>query len=104
MDALNTHDAALAVVLYLHLGQPFLLVDDLVLHTVLLLDLKIQVALLLVVLTANDFGLLCLLLLRQEDGFLHLALFVLSLLVQHVVLLRQIALPFVLDLIIVDFL
>jgi hypothetical protein len=45
-----------------------------------------------------------LLLFGQENGLLHLAFLILALLVQHVVLLRQVALSFVLDLIIVDFL
>lgn len=104
MDALDAHDAALAVIFNFHLSQPFLLVDNLVLHAVLLLDLEIQMALLLVVLTANNLGLFRLLLFGQENGLLHLAFLILALLVQHVVLLRQVALSFVLDLIIVDFL
>ena len=62
MDPLDAHDATLAVVLNLHLGQPFLLIDDLVFHAVLLFDFKIHVPFLLIVLTANDLGLLSLLL------------------------------------------
>ncbi len=104
MDPLDAHDATLAVVLNLHLGQPFLLIDDLVFHAVLLFDFKIHVPFLLIVLTANDLGLLSLLLFRQEYSLLHFALLILALFVEHVVLLAHIALPFVLDLIIVDFL
>ena len=104
MDPLYAHDAALAVVLNLHLSQPFLLIDDLVFHAVLLFDLKIHVPFLLIVLTSNDLRLLSFLLFRQKDSLLHFALLVLTLFVEHVVLLAHIPLPFVLDLIIVDFL
>lgn len=104
MDPLDAHDAALAVVLNLHLGQPFLLVDDLVLHAVLLFHLKIHMPLLLIVLTANNLRLFGLFLLGQEDSLLNFALLVLALFVKHVVLLAKVALPFVCDLIIVNFL
>jgi hypothetical protein len=104
VDPLDAHDAALAVVLNLHLGQPFLLVDDLVLHAVLLFHLKIHMPLLLIVLTANNLRLFGLFLLGQEDSLLHFALLVLALFVKHVVLLAKVALPFVCDLIIVNFL
>jgi len=104
MDSLNAHDAPLTVVLNLHLGQTFLLINDLVLHTVLLFDLKIHVALLLIVLAANYLRLLSFLLFGQEDSLLHFALLVLALFVEHVILLAYITLPFVLDLIIIDFL
>ena len=101
---LHIHNSALALLLNLHLSQAFLLVDDLVLHAIFLLDLKVHVSLLLVVLASNDLGLLSLLLLREEDSFLHLPLLILALLIKHVVLLREVALTFVLLLIIVDFL
>jgi len=101
---LHIHNTALALLLNLHLSQAFLLVNDLVLHAVLLLNLEIHVSLLLVVLAANDLGLLGLLLLREEDSFLHLPLLILTLLVEHVVLLREVSLAFVLLLVIVDFL
>ena len=81
MDPLDAHDAPLAVVLNLHLGQPFLLIDDLIFHAVLLFDLKIHVPLLLIVLTTNDLRLLSFLLFRQEDSLLHFALLVLALFV-----------------------
>lgn len=58
MLAFDAHDPALAIVLNLHLRQPLLLVNDLILHAVLLLHLEINVPLLLVVLLPNDFGLL----------------------------------------------
>lgn len=62
MSALDGHDAALTVIFNFHLSQTFLLVDNLVLHAVLLLDLEIHMALFLVVLTANNLGLFRLLL------------------------------------------
>lgn len=104
VDPLDRHNPALAVVLDFHLGQPFLLVHDLILHLVLLLDFKIHVPLLLVVLSPDDFGLFCFLFLRQEDGFLDLPLLVDSLLVEHIVLLGHVSLAFVLQLVVVDFL
>jgi len=59
---------------------------------------------LLLVLTLNNFGLLCLLPLAQVDGFLHLALFLLPLLVHHVVLSALVLLLLVLQLVVVDLL
>jgi hypothetical protein len=62
------------------------------------------VTLLLVVLGPDDFGLLCFLFFGEEDGLLDFALLVLPLLVQHVVLLGNVSLAFVLNLVVVDFL
>jgi hypothetical protein len=101
---LHIRNSALSLLLNLHLSQAFLLVHDLVLHAVFLFDLEVHVSLLLVVLATNDLGLLGLLLLREEDRLLHFALFILALLVEHIVLLRELSLAFVLLLIIVDFL
>lgn len=104
VDALHRHDPALAVILDFHLRQPFLLVHYLILHPVLLLDLKVHVPFLLVVLGPDDLGLLGFLLLGEEDSFLDFAFLVLALLVQHVVLLGHVPLPFVLHLVVEDFL
>lgn len=104
MHALDAHDAPLLVLFNLEQSEPFLLIDDLILHAILLFHPSVHVSLFLVVLIPNDLGLLRLLLLREEDGLLHLALLILALPVQHVVLLRHMALPFVHCLVVVDFL
>ena len=104
MHLLDTHDFAFAFVFNLHRRQAFLLIDNLVLHSVFLFNLKIHVSFLLVVLTADDLGLLSLLLLRQKDCFLNFPLFILSLLVQHIVLLGHIPLALILNLVVINFL
>lgn len=101
LDCVN---AALAIFVNLHRCEALLLLHNLILHAVLLLDLKIHVSLLLVILTADDLSLFRFLLLRQEDGFLHFTFLFLSLLVQHVIASRLLTLLLILKLIIVDFL
>lgn len=104
MLALNLLDAALAILLDLHGSEALLLIDDLILHAVLLLDLKMLELLFLVVLLLDDLGLLGLFALRLEDGLLHLALLVLPLPVDRVVVLSDHPLVLVLHLVVVDFL
>ena len=81
-----------------------MLSDDLVLHSVLLLDLEELVSFLLVILTSNNFRLLRLLSLRQEYGLLNLLLLFLSLLVESVVILRLHDGALLLDAVVIDFL
>lgn len=73
--------AALAVFFDLHRSKPLLLVNDLILHAVLLFNLKVLELLFLFVLLFDYLGLLGFLALGLEDGLLDLALLVLSLLV-----------------------
>ena len=76
----------------LHLGETLLLVNNLVFHLVFGLDLELVVADLLLILCALDLGLLGLLCLGEIDRFLHFALLFSSLLLNHVVLVRVVAL------------
>ncbi len=75
-----------------HLGKPFLLIDDLVLHFVLCLQLELMVSNLLLVLRLLDFGLLGFFKLAQVDSLLHLFLLFSPLLLDHVVLRRLVTL------------
>ena len=102
--SLDVEDFSLPLLLNLHGGEAFLLIDDLVLHPVLLLDLEELVSLLLVVLASNYLGLFRFFSLRQEDGFLNLLLLFLSLLVQSIVVLRLHDGALFLDSIVIDFL
>ena len=104
MLSLDVEDSALLLLLDLHGSEAFLLIDDLILHSVLLLDLEELVSLLLVILTSNYLRLLRLFSLRQEYGFLNLLLLILSLLVQSVVVLRLHDSALLLDAIVIDFL
>ena len=89
----HAHLAARLLIL-LHLGQALLLVDDLVLHLVLGLNLELVVPDLLLVLRPLDFGLLGLLRLRKVDGLLDLPLFFSALFLDHVVLVGVVTLHF----------
>ena len=97
-------NAALSILLDLHGSQTLLLVDDLILHAVFLLDLKVLELLFLFVLLLDDLGLLGLFTLRLEDGLLDLALLLLALPVDRVVVLRNHPLVLVLNLVVVNFL
>lgn len=104
MLLLHRHQSALPFLLDLHRGQPFLLVNDLIFHLILLLDLEQLVAFLLIVLTSDDLGLLGLLSLRQLDGLLHLSLLFLALFVEGIVVLRLHPGVLVLHLVVIDLL
>ena len=77
------------IILNLQLCKPFLLVDQLVLHLVLLLQLRVDIALLLLILLLDHLGLFGLLLFREVDGLLNFALLLLPLFGYHVVLLGR---------------
>jgi len=79
---LDLVDASLAIFLDFHRSQALLLVHDLILHAVLLLNLKALELLFLFVLLLYHFGLLGFLALGLEDGFLHFAFLIGALLVQ----------------------
>jgi hypothetical protein len=87
VNSLDAHHLSLAVIFDLQERQPFLLVDQLIFHAVVLLELEVEVSLLLIVLCPNDFCLFCFLFLRQKNRFLDLSLLILTLFVDHVVLL-----------------
>lgn len=73
--------ATLAVLFDLHRGHSLLLVHDLILHAVLLFDLKVLELLFLLILLLDNLGLLGLFTLRLEDGLLHFPLLISTLLV-----------------------
>ena len=81
-----------------------MLIHDLVLHPVLLFHLEMLVTLFLIILTPNNLRLLGFFSLRQENGLLHLFLFLLALLVEGVVILRLQSRVLVLHLVVIDFL
>ena len=84
---LHRHQPTLSFLFDLHRSQPFLLIDDLILHLILLLNLEQLVAFLLIVLASYDLSLLGFFSLGQEDSFLHLFLLLLALFVQGIVVL-----------------
>ena len=81
-----------------------MLIDNLVLHPVLLLNFEVLVALFLIILTPNNLRLFSFFSLRQENGLLDLFLFVLTLLVECIVILRLQSCVLILHLVVIDFL
>ena len=104
MLPLHLLQAPLAIFFNLHRGQSLLLVHNLILHAILLLNFEALELLFLLILLLNHLGLLGLLTSGLEDGLLHFALLICSLLLDREVLLSYHALVFILHLIIVDFL
>ena len=104
MLSLNVQHSALPLLFNLHGSQTFLLINNLVLHPVFLLNFEVLVALFLIVLTPNDFRLFGFFSLWQEYGFLDLFLFILTLLVECVVILRLQSRVLILHLVVIDFL
>ena len=90
--AVGQAELASLLLFLLHLSEALLLVDDLVLHFVLSLDLELVVADLLLVLSTLHLCLLGLFSLGQVDRFLDFLLLVGALLLDHVVLVGGIAL------------
>ena len=82
---LDRGDPPLSVFLNFQLSEPLLLVDQLVLHLVVLFCLELNLLAALLELLLDGLSLLCLLPLGEEYGLLDLALFVLSLLLKDVV-------------------
>jgi len=76
----------------------------LILHAVLLLNLEVIELLLLFVLLLDYLGLLSLFPSGLEDGFLNFSLFILTLLVDRVIVLGNHPLVFISVLIVIDFL
>lgn len=88
-----------AVVLgYLNAGNLFLLVDDLLLHPVLLLNSDHVVTLFLLVLGLHDLSLLGFLMLAQFDGLLDFRFLINTLALDKVVLLRNVTLDILFNL------
>ena len=94
----------MSIFLNFHSGKPFLLVDYLILHTVLLFNFEIIELFLLVVLLFDYLGLFALLTARLEDCLLHLAFLILSLSVEVVIVVCDHALVLILHLVVIDFL
>ena len=94
----------MSIFLNFHSGKTFLLVDYLILHTVLLFNLKVIELFLLVVLLFDYLCLFALLAARLEDRLLHLSLLILSLSVEVVVVASLHALVLVLHLVVINFL
>ena len=104
MLSLNLLDTSSSVFFNLHRSQAFLLINDLILHAILLLHFKVRELLLLFILLLNYLGLLCFFPSRLEDSLLNFALFICSLLIDGVVLLGVHSLLLVLSLVVIDFL
>lgn len=102
--SLNLLDTSLPVFFNLHRSQAFLLINDLILHAILLLHFKVRELLLLFILLLNYLRLLRLFPSRLKDSLLNFALFVSSLLIDRVVLLGVHPLLLVLRLVVIDFL
>ena len=81
-----------------------MLIHDLVLHPVFLFHLEVLVTLFLIILTPNNLRLFGFFSLRQENGLLDLFLFVLTLLVECIVILRLQSCVLILHLVVIDFL
>lgn len=102
--SLNTTDAALLVLFDLEQGEALLLHDDLVLHLVLMIVLHVNSLPPLLQLGLHSFGLFGFFALAEVNGFLDFLLFVLSLLLQYVVVLAAHLLGLNVELQIDDFL
>ena len=102
--SLHLLQAPLTVLFNLHRCQSLLLIHDLILHAVLLLDLKALELLFLLVLLLDDLRLLRFFSSRLENGLLDFAFFVCALLLDREVVLGYHALVFVRHLVVVDFL
>lgn len=101
---LHLLSASLAVFFNLHRSKPLLLIYDLILHAILLLNLKVLELLFLFVLLFDYLGLFGFFALGLEDSLLHLPLLILSLLVDGEVALCDHLLILVCHLVLVDFL
>jgi hypothetical protein len=102
--SLDLLDATSAILFDLHRGQTLLLVNNLILHAVLLLYLEGLELLFLFVLLLDNLRLFCFFTLRLEDGLLDLSLLILALLAVRVVVLSYHPSVLVLALVVVDFL
>ena len=96
--------AALTVLFNLHRSQAFLLIHNLILHTILLLMLEAIKLLLLLVLLLYNLGLFGFLTPGLENSLLYLAFLISTLLVEAIVVVSIHSLLFVLHLVVVDFL
>ena len=101
---LDVVETTVLVLFYLYVGNMFLLLDDLVLHAVLLFNLELHVSLLLIILLLDHLALFCFLTLAHENSLLYFLLFVTTISLHLIVLLGSHFLALVLDLIIIDFL
>ena len=101
---LHLLQAPLAIFFNLHRSQTLLLVHNLILHAILLLDLEALELLFLLVLLLDDLRLLGLFSSGLENGLLHFAFLICTLLLDREVVLGYHALAFVLHLVVVDFL
>ncbi len=104
MVSLDIWDASLTIFFNLHWGKAFLLVHNLILHAILLLDLKVLELFLLFILLLLDLRLLSFFTFGLKDSLLNFTLFVSSVLIDRIILLCNEALMLVLNLVIVDFL
>ena len=104
MSSLYLLDTSRSVFFNLHRSQAFLLINDLILHAILLLHFKVRELLLLFILLLNYLSLLGLFPSRLKDSLLNFALFICSLLIDGVVLLGVHPLVLVLRLVVIDFL